>query len=253
MDTQSLMWLPIVFYLGVAVIGVVSFIWGRLFCGWVCPHNTLTEWTRAFRAVFGRDAYPRWMQALFKKAPALKVMFNLSSLPLAVVITAVLSVVLSTYIVPLDWILAQYGGFKPHVALVFGHFLFVLIGMFLLYAGHDFCRNACPYGMAQSMSAYQEGRWQPMEIEYAPLASIEDDCNTCTGCQTACPVDLDPRYPENLKVGEFFGCFNCGECIDACKQVHDYREMPGLLRFKSSGESLKEFKESKRDKEKTAG
>src|SRR5687768_12631647 len=43
---NTLVWLPVGFYGVVILIGIVSFIWGRLFCGWVCPHNTLTEWTR---------------------------------------------------------------------------------------------------------------------------------------------------------------------------------------------------------------
>ena len=32
----------------VMVIAIASTFGGRLFCGWVCPHNTMTEWTSRF-------------------------------------------------------------------------------------------------------------------------------------------------------------------------------------------------------------
>ena len=238
-EFKYLVWLPVVFYLGVAAIGLVTAIWGRLFCGWSCPHNTLTEWTRSFRAVFGRDKYPNTVLKIFKKLPWLKPVWNLISFPLAIWLTFKLAVILSVYIVPLDWVQAQYASDSPHVALLFGHGLFTLIGLFLLYAGHDFCRTCCPYGMLQAMSAYQEGKWMPMEIQFTGK-TIEEDCQTCQACQRICPVDIDPRQPENLKVGVYYGCFNCGECVDACKQVHEHHGEPSILKFRNAWEARRQ-------------
>lgn len=241
-EFKYLMWLPIVFYAGVIAIGVVSFVWGRLFCGWACPHNTLTEWTRPFRAVFNRDHLPLSIARLYQKLPILKTLFSLFSIPIAFMLTFGLSVLLSFYIVPPAWVLAQYVSFKPHVALVFGHMLFTLIGLFLLYAGHDFCRTCCPYGMCQSLSAYQEGKkWRPMEIAFNSPNTMETDCKTCTACQTVCPVDIDPRKPLalGLKVGQFYGCFNCGECIDACKTVQFHQDRKGFLTFEQPWQLVK--------------
>jgi polyferredoxin len=83
-----------------------------------------------------------------------------------------------------------------------------------------------------------------MEIQFTGAKfdenGISDDCKTCTGCQTICPVDIDPRKPEalnlsglqmSLRVGQFNGCFNCGECIDACKSIQQYKKRDGLLSF----------------------
>jgi len=239
-EFQYLMWLPIGFYAGVVAIGIISFVCGRLFCGWACPHNTLTEWTRPFRAVFGLESTPHWLVLYYKRWLAFKTAFTVLSLPIAFLMTFGLSILLTAYIVPLDWVLAQYTSGKPHIAMVFGQGLFTLIGLFLLYSGHEFCRTCCPYGMAQSMSAYQEGKWKPMEILFTGEAfdseGYSDSCKTCTGCQTICPVEIDPRKPENLKVGQFYGCFNCGECVDACKTVHQKHGYQGLLRFEHAWE-----------------
>jgi polyferredoxin len=234
-SNQTVWWLPIGFYGGVLLIAFVCVFYGRLFCGWACPHNTMTEWTRAFRGLVGRESLPKWLKGLSQKKPALKMPLIALSLAMAVGLTFVLATSLAGFVVPPAWILEQWSGGAPHIALVYGQALFTLIGLFLLYGGHDFCRTCCPYGMSQGASAYQAGKFRPMEIYYrgAPLtgALIESDCKSCTACRQVCPVDLDPRRPENLKVGLFDGCFNCGECIDACSYIHSFKQEKSLLTF----------------------
>lgn len=234
-DVEHLMWLPIVFYGAVILIAITSFIWGRLFCGWACPHNTLTEWTQSIRAMLGLVEQPRWMRRLVKHYPAVKPCLPFVSVGLAFILTTALSVSLSFYVVPPLWVLAQYQGGAPHIALVWGHMLFVLIGLFLLLAGNNFCRTCCPYGLAQSVSAYHEGSlWRPMEIQF--LGEKETQCKTCKACESVCPVDIDPRagtLTGHLAVGQFEGCFNCGECIDICKFIHTVKPHESLLSFRS--------------------
>lgn len=232
---DTLMWIPIVFYGAVLVISIASFIWGRLFCGWVCPHNTLTEWTRPLRAMMRIEPKPRWMKLLVNRHKHLDELMMWFSPMLAIPLTFGFSLLLAFYIVPPDWVMDQYASGSPHIALVFGNGLFTLIGLFLLYTGHNFCRTCCPYGLAQSVSAYHENsRWKPMEIVFTG-SNPADDCKSCTVCQQVCPVDIDPRRKENLKVGQFDGCFNCGECIDACNYIHDFKKQPGYLGFDSPG------------------
>ncbi len=69
-----------------------------------------------------------------------------------------------------------------------------------------------------------------MEIRYV-FGSDQSACKSCHACQTVCPVDIDPRNPENLVVGVGEGCFNCGECIDACSYVRVPQGEQKLLSF----------------------
>lgn len=234
---ETVMWLPIGFYGAVIIIGIVSLIWGRLFCGWTCPHNTLTEWTHSLRAMVGRGEKPSWMKKLIRKHPHMKEILIWLSPPIAIGITFILGLLLSFYVIPPAWGWGQYLSGHPHPALVYGNGLFVLIGLFLLYAGNDFCRSCCPYGMAQSISAYHENSpWRPMEISFT--SNKETDCKTCRACQMVCPVEIDPRDASltgKVHVGQFEGCFNCGECIDACKYLHSFKKNPGLLSFNRPG------------------
>lgn len=229
-ELQYVQWIPITFYGIVLLIAFSSLVYGRLFCGWSCPHNTMTEWTRPIRALAGREPELLWMKRLFRANPSLKLPLQILAPFVALGVTFALTFPLAAYIVPPGWMVQSYLEASPHVALVFGQGLFVLIGLFLLYCGHDFCRTCCPYGMGQAISAYQGGKWNPMEIRFG--GDTVTDCKSCSVCQQVCPVDIDPRDPLNLKVGQFDGCFNCGECIDACKFLHDFKQQPGLLSFR---------------------
>jgi polyferredoxin len=150
---------------------------------------------------------------------------------------ASLGVALMGYFIPYAEMLAlwQAGG-NPATLMAVSLGLLTLISLFLLLAGHHFCRYACPYGMLQGTTAYLTGKFRPMEVRMRPDVST-NDCGGCHGCQSACPVDLDPRQfaPQNgAKLGFFDGCFNCGLCLDACHHIQAQKDTTqrGFLRFK---------------------
>ncbi len=229
-EIQYLMWIPIGFYAIVLLVAIGTAFLGRIFCGWACPHNILTEWTKPLRTLLGIGKKPRWLQLQLNRNPKLETPLRILSVFLGLILTILLSFLLFSFVVPFQWQVESYLNGSPHPTLVMGHVLFTLIGIFSLLAGHIFCETTCPYGLAQSISAYQTGKWRPMEIHFKGAGQpVEESCGTCTGCQQVCPVNIDPRG--ELKVGVFEGCWNCGECIDACKQVHDYKNQPSLLHF----------------------
>lgn len=228
---ETLMWLPLGFFACVLMIAFASTLFGRLFCGWVCPHNTLTEWTRPVRMLIGLGKKPFFLKQWEKRYPVLKGINIGGSIIWGITITFLLSALILFYFVPVPWYLQHLQASSMPVIVWFSQGLVILIGLFMLYAGHDFCRSACPYGLAQSLSAYLSQKWSPMEIRYRGDEN-QSACKSCHACETACPVDIDPRKPENLMVGIGEGCFNCGECIDACKYVRGIQDLPGLLAFK---------------------
>lgn len=231
MNPDTLKWLPIGFFACVLIIAFASTLGGRLFCGWVCPHNTLAERTRQIRQWIGLGGRTYRQTQFLRRNPWGKVALPAASLLWAILLGYAMSVLFLLYFVPLAWYLGHVQAGTLPIAVVFGQGLFVLIGLFMVYAGHDFCRSACPYGLAQSLSAYLSAKWSPMEIGYIP-AEDQSLCGGCSACQSACPVDIDPRKPENLMVGIGEGCFNCGDCIDACRYVRSRRGGGSLLGFR---------------------
>lgn len=263
----SMMFLPIIFYTGVLIVAISTAFLGRVFCGWVCPHNIMSEWTRPIRAAAGIEPKTPWMMRMERRSPLFKQYFKWLAPVLAISMAVLMSFFLFHYVLPYDYMLGGYLSGHPHPTLVMGQVIFTLLGLFFVYSGHYFCKSCCPYGLAQSISAYQTGKWRPMEIHYLPVGgngrlfesipnqegddaplleriftkpewitdeskkqTAEQQCGGCTGCQQVCPVDIDPRGP--LHVGAFEGCYNCGECIDACATIQSHKGRKPLLAFR---------------------
>jgi ferredoxin-type protein NapH len=233
-NPATLMWVPVGFFGCVLVIALISTLGGRLFCGWVCPHNTMTEWTPAVRSFIGLAPQSYRLQKLQSKWPWLKGALVVLSLLSATAVSALIAVLFLFYFVPVPWFVSHVGAGTLPWIVWWGLGLMMLIGYFMIYAGHEFCRSACPYGISQSLSAYLTQKWIPMEIRYRPGKDLSP-CTSCHACASACPVDIDPRKPENLVVGVGEGCFNCGECIDACTYVRGTQGKEGLLYFRMPG------------------
>jgi ferredoxin-type protein NapH len=229
---KTLLWLPVAFFSAVLIIAVAAPFFGRVFCGWVCPHNTLTEWTYSLRSWMGMGLKSYRRRRLETRYPSLKIALPLLSMAWVLLLTFLISCLFSFYFIPLPWYWEHFTHGSLPVAVWSGQILLMLIGLFMVFAGHDFCRSACPYGLSQALSAYISPLWTPMEIGYAHGEDISA-CNSCGACQSICPVDIDPRNPKNLMVGIGEGCFNCGECIDACQYVQAKQKTPqsGFLRF----------------------
>ena len=225
-------WIPITFFAGVLFIAIISTLFGRLFCGWACPHNALTENTRFIRKLIGIEG-KSWQQKKREDASVLYKIFNITlSLLLALILTYGMSTLILFYFIsPSFWLTEYQTQGDNFVIIMFSQGLITLIGLFLIYAGHGFCKIACPYGLAQSLMAYVSAKLSPMEIRMQPNLSSKN-CGSCKGCQTACPVDLDPRQFEiaGAKLGAYDGCFNCGDCIDACNIVQ-LNKQSGLESF----------------------
>jgi ferredoxin-type protein NapH len=230
-EPSTLMWVPIGFFACVLIIAVASTMFGRLFCGWVCPHNTLVEWTRPVRTLIGIGKKSYRLKQLEARWPWMKGVGIAYSLLWATAITFTISVLFLFYFVPVEWFFNNLQDDTMPFIVWWGIGLMMLIGYFMLYAGHEFCRSACPYGISQSLSAYLTSKWIPMEIRHKHGEDLSA-CKSCHACQSACPVDIDPREPENLVMGVGEGCFNCGECIDACTYVRSFQKKDNLLYFK---------------------
>ena len=240
---HTLMFLPLTFFSTVLVIGITCLFYGRLFCGWVCPHNTLTEWLAPWRALVGLAKAPFGLERHFNQRPWLKWVVRTLAVVWGFVVAWTISTLILFYFVPPDWYFGHFGHWDVEVETGTFHYTFVLlaahtvaslVGTFLLLAGHEFCRNACPYGLLQSLSAYAIPIWWPAEIRFR-YGADQTPCGHCRACETACPIDIDPRRSENLIVGIGEGCFNCGQCIDACRVVHSTRELDSFLFFRPPG------------------
>lgn len=83
--------------------------------------------------------------------------------------------------------------------------LLVLIIFLELLTRRLFCRTFCPLG---GLLAFF-GRWRRLRIHLD-----RDGCIACGACSNACPMGLSPEQGQGVSAY----CWNCGECVDACRQ-----------------------------------
>ncbi len=184
---------------------LTSLVWGRWFCGYLCPFGALQEW--AWR--LGRRMAPA-SSRLLEVLPATRIRSSALLLLGAVVFCGAAC-----------WPSARRG-FDPiyfafidrSVGWLAAFPVLVLLHAFL-GGGRNWCSGGCPVGALLGLpAALSGGRTGPPASLRLPLGA--DGCIGCpTGedCRSACPVGLDPRLPVDPSL-----CLLCGECLRHCNR-----------------------------------
>jgi polyferredoxin len=224
----------------------VAWRWGRLYCGWLCPHFSVVEMINGLmRRAIGRPSL--WER---KPLPALEPdgtrlprnpWYWLPTLVAVLGFAFLWAVVLLTYLLPPALV---YGGLLSGT-LGRGPTLFILFATLafsveFLLARHLFCRFGCAVGLFQSLAWMANDRAMVVGFDGA-RADACHDCNNA--CDNVCPMRLKPRTLKR----RMFTCTECARCISACGQVQagglgDARLLanprPSLLRWVDGAEAL---------------
>lgn len=236
--------------IGLIFIVLFTAIFGRLFCGWVCPQTIFME------MVFRRVEY--WIEGDARQQVKLnkadwntdKVIKKVAKHAVFIVISALISHIFLAYIIGVDEVakiisepLGQH--WKGFVAMII--FTAVFYGVFA-FMREQVCTTVCPYGRLQSVLldenslavAYDFERGEPRgklkkkkkatQDTMIPLEVIppKGDCIDCNLCVQVCPTGIDIRNGTQLE------CVNCTACIDACDEVMVKIDKPkGLIRVDS--------------------
>lgn len=242
-----------------------TFVFGRLFCGWVCPQTIFME------MVYRRIEY--WIegdarsQIKLNKAPWTgSKIFKKVLKHLIFALIAILAInILMSYVVSMDTLIEMI---KSPVTESWGFFVAMAILSFLFYFIFAFfreqvCTNVCPYGRMQgvlliddsivvqydfargenrgtakdrknnekpAMSLLESMEAEVREAKVARGFAEDDwgDCIDCHQCVDVCPTGIDIRNGTQLE------CVNCTACMDACDLVMEKVGKPkGLIRYDS--------------------
>jgi len=219
------------FWIFVASLLVMMYsLVGAVFCGWMCPQNTVSEWANTLtRQLLGRRANIMDISgARMQVAERRRSLFNKGVLGIALLLAAMLYALIPLlYFYPPEAIWS-FVTFREDARLATSlHWIyFVCVAVMLLDIAvirHLMCKYMCIYRVWQH--SFKTG--DTLRIEYD--AGRSDHCSRCHYCVDACFLDLDPRQAE-----VFDSCVNCGECISACDNLHEKSKKmqgPGLLRF----------------------
>ncbi len=171
----------------------VTAIFGRLWCGWLCPQTVLLDLSQSVAKLFGKKHQKR-VQTL-----------------LLVPFSALVSITLIGYFVTPQEILKTL--FVSTTITAFFLALWLMVYLELALLGRSFCTSICPYAMLQNALFDKD----TLRIEYD--LSRDTTCMRCDDCVRVCPVQID------IKKGLDSACIACTECIDACRSVSEKRGM----------------------------
>ena len=235
---------------GIVFIILFTVVFGRIFCGWICPQTIFLEmvfrrieyWIDGDRGAQSRLARQEWNAEKIRKRLIKWTIFFLISFAIANIFLA--------YLVGSDqlFLMVEQGPIEQasnFIALLIftGVFYFVFV-----WFREQVCIIACPYGRLQGVLlddksinvAYDFVRGEK-EAGRAKFNKKEDrattgkgDCIDCHQCVHVCPMGIDIRNGTQLE------CTNCTACIDECDTIMESVDLPkGLIRYASEDEIVK--------------
>lgn len=241
-----------IFVLGmlIFVVFIILFtvIFGRVFCGWVCPQTIFME------MVFRKIEY--WLEGDRKAQMALRTQpwnnKTLSRRILKIILFFAVSFAIANtflmYIIGSDavWNIATEP-VSHHVGGFLAIVIFSLVFFFIYYWFREqVCLIVCPYGRMQGVMldknsiavTYDHVRGEPRTKHIKKTADQpHGDCVDCLECIRVCPTGIDIRNGLQLE------CVNCTACMDACDTIMEktHREK-GLIRYASENSVLTKTK-----------
>jgi cytochrome c oxidase accessory protein FixG len=233
--------------MGVAFTLLFTVVFGRIFCGWICPQTIFLElvfrrieyWIDGNRGAQIRLQKQKWNADKIRKRVGKWLVFFAISFLIANVFLA--------YLIGSDTLFQMI---QDGPALHASNFISLLIftGVFyfvFVWFREQVCIIACPYGRLQGVLldnksinvAYDFVRGEKEEGR-AKFKKNEDrastgkgDCIDCNQCVNVCPMGIDIRNGTQLE------CTNCTACIDECDSIMERVSLPkGLIRYASEDE-----------------
>jgi cytochrome c oxidase accessory protein FixG len=244
-----------VIFMIVGVVFVILFtvIFGRIFCGWICPQTIFLEmvfrrieyWIEGDRGAQIRLEKQEWNAEKIRKKVLKWTVFLIISFFIANIFLA--------YLIGSDELITMIeDGPASHISTLISLLIFTGVFYFIFaWFREQVCIIACPYGRLQGVLldnksinvAYdfvrgeKEAGRAKFNKQEDRVASGKGDCIDCKQCVNVCPTGIDIRNGTQLE------CVNCTACIDECDTIMEGVGLPkGLIRYASEDEIEKKAK-----------
>lgn len=189
---------------------IFAFVFGRVFCGWICPQNLLSEVADYLRSKAGFKRFVQLRPSARPRYAVLAIMLAstvIAGFPIANLISApgIISVQVSEYFLS--------GMVGIEVSLIG---LIILFEFFIIRRA--WCNYMCPVGGLLGIFRISK----TLKVVYEKKT---DRCIGCGECSKACGLDLNPMGGKIYPL-----CHNCGDCIVACRRATG-KDNPLSFRF----------------------
>jgi len=238
--TQDFHIFVIAMLIAIVFIALFTVVFGRIFCGWICPQTIFME------MVYRRIEY--WIEGDAKaqrrlaKAPwdTPKIIKKVSKQIIFFLIAVTIANTFLAYIIGTDEVIKIISEpISQHFQGFMAMIIFSIIFYFVFASLREqVCTTICPYGRLQGVLLDKNS--QAVQYDFvrgetrgrikknqAPIEG-QGDCIDCGLCVQVCPTGIDIRNGIQLE------CVNCTACMDACDEVMEKVNRPkGLIRIDS--------------------
>lgn len=220
---QDFVILAIAMLLGIVFIIVFTLLFGRVFCGWVCPQTIFME--MMFRKIEFWIEGPAHVQMKMAKQKVKPRSYYIKRGLKHIIFFGISFVIANTflsYIIGVDALIeiirAPLG---QHLVGFIALLAFTAVFYFVYaYVREIVCTVICPYGRLQSVLmdknsmavAYNYNRGEPRGRKRKGNDDL-GDCIDCGMCVNVCHTGIDIRDGLQME------CVNCTACMDACDDM----------------------------------
>ncbi len=222
----------------VVFIALFTVVFGRVFCGWMCPQTIFME--MVFRKIeYLIEGTAKEQQMLSRQKWNTDKIFKKTLKWVA--FWAVSFVIANTFLAYLIGIDELRNIISEPISQNIGGFIAILIFTTIFFFVYSWFREqvgtvVCPYGRMQGVLldkdsiivTYDHVRGEPRGKFKKKEERTIGDCIDCHQCVDVCPTGIDIRNGTQLE------CVNCTACIDACNHMMDAVGLErGLIRYAS--------------------
>jgi polyferredoxin len=192
---------PAGFFIFFAIV-LVSLVFGKAFCSWLCPVGFLSELIGDFgKKIFKKDLkLPKLLDYPLRSVKYLLLGFLFFSVFFLMSVTAVQAFLESPYNLVSDIKMYYFFADISRFSLIVIRILFLLSIMIRGF----WCRYLCPYGALLGITSLLS----PNKIKRNPV-----NCIDCGLCNKACPSFVKVDKVKTVVSDE---CTTCMNCVDAC-------------------------------------
>ena len=213
---------PAGLFIFIAII-LMSLVFGKSFCSWLCPIGFLSELIGDFgEKIFKRKLHlPKWLDYPLRSIKYLLLGFLFYAVFILMGIATVKAFLNSPYNQVADLKMFYFFADISRTTII------VLAVLFLLsiFIRNFWCRYLCPYGALLGLISFLS----PNKIKRNPVSCID-----CGLCNKACPQGIKVDKIKTVWSDE---CTTCMSCVDACP-VADTLDLKSLYTKKKINKKL---------------
>jgi polyferredoxin len=204
---------PAGIFIFIAIL-IMSFVFGKSFCSWLCPVGFIAEMIGDFgEKIFKRKLIlPRWIDFPLRSLKYILLGFLFYSVFFLMNISAVRVFLDSPYNQAADLKMYYFFADISRFSLIVIGTLFILS----IFIRNFWCRFLCPYGALLGMISF----FSPNKIKRNSVSCID-----CGLCAKACPAAIKVDKVITVYSDE---CTSCLSCVDVCP-VENTLEVKNIL------------------------